>query len=45
MQTYTLDLNKTGSMMLDVLIRIKNEVDPMLAFGWSLRRVFVEAAL
>src|SRR5467141_2016682 len=25
MQSYTLDLNKTGPMMLDVLIRIKNE--------------------
>src|SRR2546423_14070285 len=32
MQSYTLDLNKTGPMMLDALIRIKNEVDPTLTF-------------
>jgi succinate dehydrogenase (ubiquinone) iron-sulfur subunit len=32
MQTYTLDLKKTGPMMLDALIRIKNEVDPTLTF-------------
>lgn len=37
MQTYTLDLNKTGPMMLDVLIRIKNEVDPTLTFRRSCR--------
>ena len=37
MQTYTLDLNKTGPMVLDALIRIKNEVDPTLTFRRSCR--------
>lgn len=37
MQTYTLDLGKTGPMMLDALIRIKNEVDPTLTFRRSCR--------
>src|SRR5277367_2183729 len=37
MQTYTLDLNKTGPMALDALIRIKNEVDPTLTFRRSCR--------
>lgn len=37
MQTYTLDLNKTGPMMLDALIRIKNEMDPTLTFRRSCR--------
>jgi len=37
MQAYTLDLNKTGPMMLDALIRIKNEVDPTLTFRRSCR--------
>lgn len=37
MQSYTLDLNKTGPMMLDALIRIKNEVDPTLTFRRSCR--------
>uniref|UniRef100_D5MTG1 Succinate dehydrogenase [ubiquinone] iron-sulfur subunit, mitochondrial n=2 Tax=Corynespora cassiicola TaxID=59586 RepID=D5MTG1_CORCC len=37
MQTYTLDLNKTGPMMLDALIRIKNELDPTLTFRRSCR--------
>jgi succinate dehydrogenase (ubiquinone) iron-sulfur subunit len=37
MQKYTLDLNKTGPMMLDALIRIKNEVDPTLTFRRSCR--------
>ena len=37
MQTYTLDLNKTGPMYLDALIRIKNEVDPTLTFRRSCR--------
>ena len=37
MQNYTLDLNKTGPMMLDALIRIKNEVDPTLTFRRSCR--------
>lgn len=37
MQSYTLDLTKTGPMMLDALIRIKNEVDPTLTFRRSCR--------
>ncbi len=37
MQPYTLGLNKTGPMMLDALIRIKNEVDPTLTFRRSCR--------
>jgi succinate dehydrogenase (ubiquinone) iron-sulfur subunit len=37
MQTYTLDLNKTGPMILDALIRIKNELDPTLTFRRSCR--------
>ena len=37
MQTYELDLNKTGPMMLDALIRIKNELDPTLTFRRSCR--------
>lgn len=37
MQEYQLDLNKTGPMMLDALIRIKNEIDPTLTFRRSCR--------
>ena len=37
MQSYNIDLNKTGPMMLDALIRIKNEVDPTLTFRRSCR--------
>lgn len=37
MQSYTLDLNKTGPMVLDALIRIKNEMDPTLTFRRSCR--------
>ena len=37
MQEYTIDLNKTGPMMLDALIRIKNEIDPTLTFRRSCR--------
>jgi len=37
MQKYELDLNKTGPMMLDALIRIKNELDPTLTFRRSCR--------
>ena len=32
MENYTIDLNKTGPMVLDALIRIKNEIDPTLTF-------------
>lgn len=37
MQSFSLDLNKTGPMMLDALIRIKNEIDPTLTFRRSCR--------
>ncbi|KAI1446748.1 succinate dehydrogenase ubiquinone iron-sulfur protein-like protein [Annulohypoxylon stygium] len=37
MQKYTLDLNKTGPMVLDALVRIKNEIDPTLTFRRSCR--------
>jgi succinate dehydrogenase (ubiquinone) iron-sulfur subunit len=37
MQSYTLDLNKTGPMMLDAIVRIKNEIDPTLTFRRSCR--------
>lgn len=37
MQTYELDLNKTGPMVLDALVRIKNEIDPTLTFRRSCR--------
>lgn len=37
MQTYMLDLNKTGPMVLDALVRIKNELDPTLTFRRSCR--------
>ncbi|CCV00173.1 unnamed protein product [Malassezia sympodialis ATCC 42132] len=37
MQTYNIDLNKTGPMVLDALLKIKNEVDSTLAFRRSCR--------
>lgn len=37
MQMFQLDLNKTGPMVLDALIRIKNEIDPTLTFRRSCR--------
>ena len=37
MQEYLVDLNKCGPMMLDVLIKIKNEIDPTLTFRRSCR--------
>lgn len=37
LQSYTLDLNKTGPMVLDALVRIKNELDPTLTFRRSCR--------
>jgi len=36
-QSYSIDLNKCGPMMLDALIKIKNEVDPTLTFRRSCR--------
>ncbi|KAJ2802207.1 succinate dehydrogenase complex, subunit B, partial [Coemansia guatemalensis] len=37
MQEYKLDLNQTGPMVLDALIKIKNEVDSTLTFRRSCR--------
>lgn len=37
LQTYTLDLNQCGPMVLDALIKIKNEIDPTLTFRRSCR--------
>ncbi|EIN05619.1 iron-sulphar subunit protein of succinate dehydrogenase [Punctularia strigosozonata HHB-11173 SS5] len=37
LQTYEVDLNQCGPMILDALIKIKNEVDPTLTFRRSCR--------
>lgn len=37
MQEYKVDLNACGPMVLDALIKIKNEVDPTLTFRRSCR--------
>merc|ERR1712093_606801 len=37
MQTYTVDMSKCGPMVLDALIKIKNEIDPTLTFRRSCR--------
>jgi len=37
MDTYELDMNSCGPMVLDALIKIKNEVDPTLTFRRSCR--------
>ncbi|KAF8729245.1 hypothetical protein AX14_006291 [Amanita brunnescens Koide BX004] len=37
LQSYKIDLNQTGPMILDALIKIKNEVDPTLTFRRSCR--------
>lgn len=37
MQTYEIDLNDCGPMVLDALIKIKNEIDPTLTFRRSCR--------
>lgn len=37
MQEYDIDLNKCGPMILDALIKIKNEMDPTLTFRRSCR--------
>jgi len=37
MQSYTVDLNECGPMVLDALIKIKNEMDPTLTFRRSCR--------
>lgn len=37
LQTYEVDLNQCGPMVLDALIKIKNEIDPTLTFRRSCR--------
>lgn len=37
LQTYKVDLNACGPMVLDALIKIKNEIDPTLTFRRSCR--------
>jgi len=37
LQEYTIDLDKTGPMVLDALLTIKNELDPTLTFRRSCR--------
>ncbi|KAI5991049.1 iron-sulphar subunit protein of succinate dehydrogenase [Pisolithus orientalis] len=37
LQSYTIDLNQTGPMVLDALIKVKNEIDPTLTFRRSCR--------
>ena len=37
MQSYDIDLNDCGPMVLDALIKIKNEIDPTLTFRRSCR--------
>ena len=37
MQNYEVDLNECGPMVLDALIKIKNEMDPTLTFRRSCR--------
>ncbi|KAL1412535.1 succinate dehydrogenase complex, subunit B [Vanrija albida] len=37
LESFKIDLNQTGPMMLDALIKIKNEVDPTLTFRRSCR--------
>ena len=37
MQNYEIDLNNCGPMVLDALIKIKNEMDPTLTFRRSCR--------
>ncbi|KAF8754501.1 Succinate dehydrogenase [ubiquinone] iron-sulfur subunit 1, mitochondrial [Rhizoctonia solani] len=37
LQSYTIDLNSCGPMVLDALIKIKNEIDPTLTFRRSCR--------
>ena len=37
LQTYKVDLNGCGPMVLDALIKIKNEIDPTLTFRRSCR--------
>ena len=42
--TYTIDLDKCGPMVLDAIIKIKNEIDPTLTFRRSCREGISAAA-
>ncbi len=37
LQTYKVNLNECGPMLLDAIIKIKNEIDPTLTFRRSCR--------
>ena len=41
LQEYKVDLNTCGPMVLDALIKIKNEIDPTLTFRRSCREGIV----
>jgi len=46
MSTYAVNLNECGPMVLDVLLKIKNEQDPTLTFRRSCREgIFIFDAL
>ena len=42
MQEYKVDLNNCGPMVLDALIKIKNEMDPSLTFRWGDQKLSLE---
>ena len=45
MEEYKVDLNNCGPMVLDALIKIKNEMDPSLTFRWGDRKLSLEKKL
>ena len=42
MEEYKVDLNNCGPMVLDALIKIKNEMDPSLTFRWGDQKSSIE---
>jgi succinate dehydrogenase (ubiquinone) iron-sulfur subunit len=38
LQSYTIDLGSCGPMVLDAILKIKNELDPTLTFRWVAAR-------
>ena len=42
MEEYKVDLNNCGPMVLDALIKIKNEMDPSLTFRWEVHNLSLE---
>ena len=42
MEEYKVDLNNCGPMVLDALIKIKNEMDPSLTFRWEDHNLSIE---